>query len=307
MVSRRYTVVVADRTTGVVRRFTFSLRPTVTAVVITLALPILIGLGARWSATTEIGRLQAGITDLRLENTSFRAATGELTTQLASLQTAITELTERSELDPVTKQAVDRLPALVKARAVGGASASETESRALLRAAMTVPGDTFGVLRGLLSNLESRLQVVRGNVEQREALAAAAPSIWPALGWITSGFGLRSDPFTGNPALHFGLDISTDRGKPVYSTADGRVSFVGPSGEYGNLVIVDHDFGLETRYAHLSGFAAKQGDEVKRGTVVGYVGNTGRTTSTHLHYEVWVNGRPINPLGLLVARPDATQ
>jgi murein DD-endopeptidase MepM/ murein hydrolase activator NlpD len=303
MSSRRYTVVIADRTSGVIRRFTFSLRPTAITIVTLLALPILIGLGARWSATTEIDRLRAGTSDLLLENASFRAATGELTTQITSLERAITELSERSELDPNTMQAVEHLPALVRHRATGGRGDADT--RALLLAAMTAPGDTFGVLRDLLGNLESRLQVVRGNVEKREALAQATPSIWPALGWITSGFGWRKDPFHGRPAPHLGLDISADRGKPVYAAADGRVTTVGRQGDYGNLVVLDHDFGLETRYAHLSKFAVREGGRVERGAVIGYVGSTGRATSSHLHYEVWHNGRPVNPLGLLVSRPSS--
>lgn len=305
MFSKRYTIVIADRTTGVVRRATFSLRPTLALVSTVLALPILIGLGARWSATSEIDRLRAGNSDLQLENTSFRATTGELTTQIASLQTTIDELAKRSELDPGTKAAIDKLPGLVKSRAQGGTSATDSRTRALLSAALSAPGDTFGVLRDLLSSLENRLQIVRTDVERREALASAAPSIWPALGWITSGFGIRKDPFTHQNAPHLGLDIAADRGQPVYATADGKVSAVGPNGEYGNLVIVDHDYGLETRYAHLSKFAVEAGRTVTRGDVVGYVGATGRATSAHLHYEVWFNGRPLNPLGLLIERPDA--
>lgn len=308
MLAKRYTIVIADRNTGVVRRLTLSLRPTLAAVSATLALPILIGLGARWSATSEIDRLRVGNSDLRLENTSFRATTGELTTQISSLQTTIEELSRRSELDPGTKAAIEKLPALVRSRAQGGTSASDSRTRALLSAALSAPGDTFGVLRDLLSSLESRLKIVRTDVERREALAGAAPSIWPALGWITSGFGVRKDPFTHQGGdVHLGLDISADRGQPVYATADGKVSSVGRNGEYGNLVVVDHDYGLETRYAHLSAFETTEGSTVKRGDVVGYVGSTGRATSAHLHYEVWFNGRPINPLGLLVARPGDAQ
>lgn len=304
MISKRYTIVIADRQTGVVRRLTLSLRPTVVAVCTVLAMPILIGLGARWSATSEIDRLRAGNSDLQLENTSFRATTGELTTQIASLQSTIDELSKRSELDPGTKAAIEKLPALVRSRAQGGTT-NDSRTRALVSAALSAPGDTFGVLRDLLSSLEDRLQIVRTDVERRAALASAAPSIWPALGWITSGFGSRKDPFThAGGDVHLGLDISADRGQEVYATADGKVSSVGRNGEYGNLVVIDHEFGLETRYAHLSGFAVEAGRQVKRGEVIGYVGATGRATGTHLHYEVWFNGRPINPLGLLVTRPE---
>ena len=93
-------------------------------------------------------------------------------------------------------------------------------------------------------------------------------------------------------------------GDPVYATADGRVATAGRTGDYGNLVVIEHAFGLTTRYGHLSRIAVPAGAEVKRGAVIGYVGSTGRSTGSHLHYEVWANGRPVNPLKLLVGRPE---
>src|SRR5207237_1320880 len=145
---------------------------------------------------------------------------------------------------------------------------------------------------------ESRLRNVRRDVEQREALAAATPSIWPAHGWLTGTFGGRSDPFTGEPGFHQGLDISTDKGQPVFATADGTVESASYTGDYGNFLVLRHGFGLMTRYGHLSGFAVKPGTSVKRGQMIGYVGSTGRSTGAHLHYEVLANGQLINPLKL---------
>ena len=132
------------------------------------------------------------------------------------------------------------------------------------------------MLRDLLQGLESRLRYVRRDVERREALAAATPSIWPAHGWLTGTFGGRSDPFTGEPGFHQGLDISTDKGQPVYATADGTVESAAYTGDYGNLIVLQHGFGLTTRYGHLSAFNVKPGQTVKRGDVIGYVGSTGR-------------------------------
>src|SRR4029079_9020746 len=131
------------------------------------------------------------------------------------------------------------------------------------------PEDTFGVLRTLLQGLESRLRNVRKDVDARDALAAATPSIWPAQGWLTGTFGGRSDPFTGEPGFHQGLDISTEKGNPVYATADGTVESAGYSGDYGNLVVLQHEFGLSTRYGHMSRFNVRAGDTVKRGDVIG--------------------------------------
>ncbi|MGQ0732993.1 MAG: M23 family metallopeptidase, partial [Acidobacteriota bacterium] len=150
-----------------------------------------------------------------------------------------------------------------------------------------------------LEGIESRLTSVRSDVERRNALAAATPSIWPAHGWLSSRVGNRQDPIDGGKDFHQGLDISADRGSPVYATADGTVKQAAREGGYGNLVIVDHGYGLETRYGHLAKYLVKAGDVVARGDVIGQVGSTGRSTGAHLHYEVRVNGRLLNPLLLL--------
>jgi murein DD-endopeptidase MepM/ murein hydrolase activator NlpD len=155
------------------------------------------------------------------------------------------------------------------------------------------------VLRDLLQGLESRLNFVRHDVEQREALANATPSIWPTHGGLTGFFGGRSDPFTGEPGFHQGIDISTEKGQPVYATADGVVESAAYSGDYGNLVVLKHAFGLATRFGHLSAFKVTPGQDVKRGDIIGTVGSTGRSTGAHLHYEILVNDRLINPLQLL--------
>jgi murein DD-endopeptidase MepM/ murein hydrolase activator NlpD len=296
---RRYTILIADRSTGVVRRVTISLRPFMATVAFVLSVPILIGLGARWSARTEIEGLRSATTLLELENGSYRAATGELTTQIQSLEGVIDDLGARAKLDPAELRAMQKLPAVVKARAAGGTQTSTAVVSSMIGSSFSSPEDTFGVLRDVLQGLESRLRFVRRDVEHREALAAATPSIWPTQGWLTGTFGGRSDPFTGEPGFHQGLDISTDKGTPVHATADGTVESAAYSGDYGNLIVLAHGFGLTTRYGHLSAFAVKPGDPVKRGDVIGYVGATGRATGSHLHYEILINGRLINPLQLL--------
>ncbi len=300
MLSKRYSVVIGDRTNGKVRRFTIALRPAAAILLSVVALPTLLGLAARWSATAEIRQLRAMAGDLEVENTSYRTATAELTRQITSLQSAIADLTERSALEPAARAALAQLPALVKTRAMGGGG--EVAEAWLGSEGGSTPEDTFGVLRDLLGTLEGRLQFVRTGVERRQALAEATPSIWPAQGWLADTFGRRPDPFTGKTQFHPALDISTEYGKPIYATANGTVKVASRSGNYGNLVQLTHGFGLMTRYGHMSRFAVAVGDEVKRGDVIGYVGATGRATGAHVHYEVWVNGRPINPLKLLAAK-----
>ncbi len=121
------------------------------------------------------------------------------------------------------------------------------------------------------------------------------PSIWPVEGRLMSAFGSRMDPFSGEGAMHTGVDISASAGTAVRATADGLVSFAGWSGGYGRLIVVDHGNGVETYYAHLSRIAVVEGQEVRRGEQVGAVGTTGRSTAPHLHYEVRVGGAPMNP------------
>jgi murein DD-endopeptidase MepM/ murein hydrolase activator NlpD len=300
MSARRYTVLIADRTSGVMRQLTVNLRTTIGVVAGVMALPVLMGLGAKWSSRLEIDQLRSANSSLTVENGSYRAATGELTAQIQSLENVINDLGARATLDPAQARAMAKLPAVVKTRAAGGTSVSPSPSMTeIATAALSSPEDTFGVLRDLLHGLESRLRYVRRDVERREALASSTPSIWPAHGWLTGTFGGRSDPFSGEPAFHQGLDISTDKGQPVFATADGSVESATYTGDYGNLVVLKHGFGLVTRYGHMSGFAVKPGQSVKRGAVIGYVGSTGRATGSHVHYEILANGKLINPLQLL--------
>jgi len=300
MSGRRYTVLVADRSTGVLRRVTISLRVAISVVIAVLMMPVLMGLGAKWSARHEISELRAMTTALQVENGNYRQATGELTSQIQSLENVIDELGARASLDPAQAKAMQKLPAVVKAKAAGGNVATSAAVTDFLSTSLTsTPEDTFGLLRTLLQGLENRLRYVRRDVERQEALAAAMPWIWPTYGWLTGTFGGRPDPFTGEPAFHQGLDISTEKGQPVYATANGQVESAAYTGEYGNLITVRHDFGLSTRYGHLSRFNVKPGSSVKRGDIIGYVGSTGRSTGAHLHYEILANGKLINPLQLL--------
>ena len=304
MPSRRYTIIVADRTSGVVRRVTLSVRPAAITGCALVALPILVGMGAAWKAKSEVAMLQASHQTLEIENANYRAATQALAEQTGALQSAITDIGARSALDPNVAKSMDKLPAVVKSRAMGGGTEVAKTARKTLSSMMT-PEDTFGLLRTLLEGIESRLDTVRQSVERRNALANATPSLWPATGWLTSRMGPRADPMTGGADYHGGLDIAGERGQPVYATASGKITHIGYQGAYGKLIVIDHGFGLETRYGHLSDYTVKSGDQVKRGDVIGKVGATGRATGYHLHYEVLANGKLLNPLQLLTQRPRA--
>jgi murein DD-endopeptidase MepM/ murein hydrolase activator NlpD len=132
---------------------------------------------------------------------------------------------------------------------------------------------------------------------------AYAPSVWPVQGIVTSSFGARLDPFNGEGAFHTGIDIATSVGEAVRAPADGTVIKAGMGTGYGREVIVDHGNGVETLYAHLSGFAVTTGQDVSRGDILGYVGSSGHSTGPHLHYEVRIHDTPVNPAKYLHAAP----
>lgn len=132
-------------------------------------------------------------------------------------------------------------------------------------------------------------------LENQKNMLACTPSIWPTRGWLSSGFGNRISPFTNEKEFHKGIDISTRMNTPVLAPADGLVSSTGKDYTMGKKVTINHSYGLKTRYGHLAKILVKKGEYVKRGQEIGLVGETGRTTGPHLHYEVYLNGLPINP------------
>lgn len=149
----------------------------------------------------------------------------------------------------------------------------------------------------------SRISVSRAQVDQLSRTLAQVPYRTPVLGEIelSSGFGVRSDPFLGRPAMHTGLDFRASTGDPVRATANGRVVSAGWAGGYGRMVEIDHGNGLSTRYGHMSRISVKVGEQIHIGQVVGEVGSTGRSTGPHLHYETRIDGEAVDPQRFLRA------
>jgi murein DD-endopeptidase MepM/ murein hydrolase activator NlpD len=142
---------------------------------------------------------------------------------------------------------------------------------------------------------QSQVELINFLREQKSVLACT-PSIRPTTGWISSGFGYRMSPFTNKREFHKGLDIATRIGTPIVAPADGLVVFAGSEGSFGRMITINHGYHLMTRYGHLHKLSVSKGQFVKRGQVIGEVGNSGRCTGPHLHYEVHLNGVPINPI-----------
>ncbi len=172
--------------------------------------------------------------------------------------------------------------------------------RALLSAADVE--DSVELIHTRIQNLEVEGRGIHQRVESlsvylqgQRARLASTPSRRPGPGYVSSTFGMRVDPFTGLPQFHSGVDFAANIGARVVTTADGIVNMAGPNGPYGNTVQVDHGHGLTTLYGHLSRVNVRVGDKVRRGDLIGAVGNTGRSTGPHLHYEVRLNGIPQDP------------
>lgn len=157
-------------------------------------------------------------------------------------------------------------------------------------------------LEAMIDRLLSRCEFERDNYDDvmrqlvdRKDRLDHTPSIRPTEGYRSRGFGVKVDPFTGRKRMHQGIDIAGPTGTPIYAVADGRISVCRWEKKFGNMITIDHGYGVQTRYGHLSKFAVKRNARVKRGELIGFTGNSGYSTGPHLHYEVRVDGRAVNP------------
>ena len=243
-----------------------------------------------WGMQGRIHRLSEHNAQLAFENLTHEQSAGRISSQITLLRETLSELVQRSAPDAGLNDSVDLL--------LQDTIAPEDRAG---REPVDAASATLDRLQDVLGSIDGTLQGVRRNLAVRAAAADAVPFIWPADGWISASYGYRSDPFTGQREFHPAVDISTYKGAPVYATGNGRVVAASlASGGYGNLVEIDHGFGLLTRYGHLSEFSVAVGDTVLRGDTIGRVGNTGRATGHHVHYEVLMNGRTLNPRRLLI-------
>ncbi len=227
---------------------------------------------------------------------NLRSEREALKTQYRTLESAVTS--NNAKLDSLQSLAAEvaltygfgderrpRFPAAVLALATQTNATMDSSFRAslyafnLIRRASLDP-DSSDLGRGMFSN---------------PLITPTVPSIWPVRGQITAGFGQREDPFSGEDAIHKGIDISVPFGTRVEAAADGIVLEAGPESGYGNEILIDHGYGLTTKYGHLSRIFVVVGQVLKRGQVIGAVGMTGKTTGPHLHYEVHVKDAPVNP------------
>lgn len=184
---------------------------------------------------------------------------------------------------------------------------SESGDQTLLKQANLNGMDLLAVLNKDLSRLEKMVRYqeesfnsLKAYLADKQDLIQRTPYRWPVRGFLSSTFGPRTDPFTGNSRLHEGIDIVAPKGTPIKAPADGIITYAGLDPSLGNMLVLDHGYGVITRYGHLNANLVREGQRVKRGDSIATVGSTGRSTGPHLHYEIRINDVSINPLKLII-------
>lgn len=236
---------------------------------------------------------------------------GEAAKTVSKVSAAFPEAAALAGIEARQLAYVERLTRFADARAARAATALRKlglNPDGMLASAQLAQGGPLEIVStGRDGSLDPRFERLGLSLARMEALESGlegVPQFLPA-DWrmISSGFGFRRDPFTGQGAMHAGLDFRGAIGTPIHAAAKGRISFVGQRSGYGNVVEISHGNGLMTRYAHMSAFHAKMGQKIEAGDVIGAIGSTGRSTGPHLHFEVRINGRAVNPRPFLETAP----
>jgi murein DD-endopeptidase MepM/ murein hydrolase activator NlpD len=245
----------------------------------------LAGLLISWSYfTTTIDRDQ--LDALRQENLDLKQVHASFEDSITGLKAKLSEYEERTR----------------KLAILAGLETLNAGSEVGIGGGRELPEDfeALNVLEERASSLDGTLDQVRERLDERARWISSMPTITPVRGITTSAYGVRRDPISGGRAFHQGIDISAAPRAPVRASAAGIVIQSGWSGGLGKAVYISHGYGLNTRYGHLADIAVEEGQRVKRGDIIGYVGNTGRSTGYHLHYEVRQDGKPANPMGYIL-------
>jgi murein DD-endopeptidase MepM/ murein hydrolase activator NlpD len=245
---------------------------------------------------------------------ALRVETAEQKSTIAGYERSISELqTKISNLESYTKKlnvmAGLKSPDVLTAPAgVGGGDPGKGEPEPEINPSEApAPGGPQIINPGTIQNLSLKAKSLENNLasllnffESDSLRLASTPSIMPAAGWISSVFGHRNDPFTGAWTMHWGIDISTNIGNPIMATADGIVIKVETDKYLGKNVTISHGNGYTTIYGHMSNFAVKAGQKVKRRDIIGYIGQTGKAAGPHVHYEVFKDGKRVDPRNFLL-------
>ena len=240
---------------------------------------------------SDYDQLAAENTNLKIKTKDLQVSTSKLSSKISDLETLSEKLTQVIENDPAFTQAKK-----LNVKPEGGSRVDLTTSQLLSSGDLSTD---LSLLRNHAAGLENKYTLIDQIVNKRLVVDSVTPNIWPLRGAVGSQYGNRLDPFDSSEEMHLGLDIVGPVGSPVKAPAAGIVKIAQRESDYGNLIVIDHGNGLTTRFGHLSGYAVHVGDKVTKRQLIGWVGMTGRTTGPHLHYEVRLYERPMNPRSYL--------
>ena len=286
MSAKRFTILVIPEGSHQVRRFT--LRSKVFKGVLAASVLLLIGLTALIADYVMTNLDSNELERLQVENISQREELHRLAVRLEDLRQEMVVLAQNdAKVRVMAKLSAPKGDAMA---GVGGPASDDDVNREFSAIQQRIDE----VRRQIDLRRESQ-EEIQGILNDQRSLLAAKPTGWPVKGWLTSSFGMRRDPFNGRRKMHEGYDIAARTGTPVTATADGIVSSVRTEAGYGKMVTIDHGYGYRTIYSHNSKHYVKVGQRVRRGDRIAAVGNTGRSTGSHVHYEIRLNGVPVNP------------
>ncbi|GFR37093.1 hypothetical protein PRECH8_03890 [Insulibacter thermoxylanivorax] len=314
MRKKQLTVIVVPEADRSVRRFRTSRIPLLVLLALTFCMAALFFLWLDWKKQTyeriihqisdrltserrshqdQLTMKNETIEELQQEVIKLTEQTEEVRSKLAELQRLEEEIRAVTGIDYPDAEGEDR-----SVQAAGGTFHAVKEDEILTLA--DAAAQSLSTLSQSLTFMQERLDQLLAKLSYLEYLSSITPSIWPAEGGrITSRYGYRLDPLTRRSAFHSGVDIDGKLRDDIYAAAAGKVAETGFTNSLGNYIIIDHSRGLQTLYAHLHEILVDPGDQVDKGELIGLMGSTGRSTGTHLHYEVHVNGKPVNPQSYL--------
>jgi len=291
-----YTIIVVPGTSGKARRYAIS-KPTVRKMLIGGAGLLVAGL----AVGTHYLIISRELAKYRAESRAVQEEKAKIDSLSLALERLRTKMAKLQEFDHKLRIIAD-LPKIEETDESLGAGGTVIDAGAAMEAGLADFAERARGVQESIESLEQEAALQEDSfydliefLEERKSVLLATPSIRPCRGWVTSGFGYRRDPFTGERELHRAVDIATRIGTPFVAAADGIVVSSEKDRVFGNIVEIDHGNGFVTRYGHTLANFVKKGDMVRRGQVIGTVGNTGRSTGPHLHYEIRLNGVAVNP------------
>lgn len=305
---KHYTVLVIDDKGSPVRETRFSKRLIWVLTTMVLIAVSVIGVGAyqytrlhisvadKANLQVELKQYEANIEQQRKQIQSFAQAINGLKSNLIALNGFENKIRILANLEHKGDQA-----ALFS---VGGSMPDDLDTDIPLNEThdrlVRQMHDQIGQVNHASAAQQKSLETLLDSLKDKRNLLASTPSLRPTIGWISSDFGYRVSPFTGRREFHKGLDIANREGTPIIAPADGLITYAAEKWLIGNMITIEHGFGIVTNYGHIHKLLKKSGERVKRGEIIALMGNTGRSTGPHVHYEVRLNGVPVNPTNYIL-------